>query len=308
MNHILYKIVRYRTKSRGFLMNCIYIGTFIKQRRKELKLTQEQVCSGICDPVTLSRIENGKQAPSKSVISALLQRLGMPEARYYVLESKNELEIEALKKDIIACGVTRNVSLGFEKLSQLENLTVSDDHLTRQFILRSKALLGSFDKRYTYDEQIDMLMSAIHLTVPDFNIEEINKCLYAFDEIKAIIQIANIYLNLNRNDQAIDIFYQLLKYVRNHYREVITSGKITLLVLYNYARALDLCGRYEGHYQTLPGCLEIYAECCHFLGMDDESTEAYYQAYYLCKLIGRKEDLEITRNEAKKYLNIDFKH
>ena len=29
-------------------MNCIYIGTFIKQRRKELKLTQEQVCSGIC--------------------------------------------------------------------------------------------------------------------------------------------------------------------------------------------------------------------------------------------------------------------
>ena len=116
--------------------------------------------------------------------------------------------------------------------------------------------------------KIDMLMSAIHLTVPDFNIEEINKCLYAFDEIKAIIQIANIYLNLNRNDQAIDIFYQLLKYVRNHYREVITSGKITLLVLYNYARALDLCGRYEdgmklakegrdaciqyGHYQTLP--------------------------------------------------------
>lgn len=324
MNHILYKIVRYRTKSRGFFMNCIYIGAFIKQRRKELKLTQEQVCSGICDPVTLSRIENGKQTTSKSVISALLQRLGMPEARYYVLESKNELEIEALKKDIIACGVTRNVSLGFEKLSQLENLTVSDDHLTRQFILRSKALLGSFDKRYTYDEQIDMLMSAIHLTVPDFNVEEINKCLYAFDEIKAIIQIANIYLNLNRNDQAIDIFYQLLKYVRNHYQEVITSGKITLLVLYNYARALDLCERYEdgmklakegrdaciqyGHYQTLPGCLEIYAECCHFLGMDDESTEAYYQAYYLCKLIGRKEDLEITRNEAKKYLNIDFKH
>lgn len=90
MNHILYKIVRYRTKSRGFFMNCIYIGAFIKQRRKELKLTQEQVCSGICDPVTLSRIENGKQTPSKSVISALLQRLGMPEARYYVLESKSQ--------------------------------------------------------------------------------------------------------------------------------------------------------------------------------------------------------------------------
>lgn len=50
-------------------MNCIYIGAFIKQRRKELKLTQEQVCSGICDPVTLSRIENGKQTPSKSEVT-----------------------------------------------------------------------------------------------------------------------------------------------------------------------------------------------------------------------------------------------
>lgn len=79
-------------------MNCIYIGTFIKQRRKELKLTQEQVCSGICDPVTLSRIENGKQTPSKSVISALLQRLGMPEARYYVLESKKRVGNRSTEK------------------------------------------------------------------------------------------------------------------------------------------------------------------------------------------------------------------
>ena len=305
-------------------MQSVLIGIVIKQRRKDLKLTQEQLCSGICDPVSLSRIETGKQVPSRSIVNALLQRLGLPDTRYYALSSKHELEIEALKKEIIACNVTRDVDNGFQKLLQLENLISSDDHLIHQFILRSKALLGSFDKRYTYDEQIDMLLSAIRLTVPNFNIEEINKYLYAFDEIKAIIQIANVHLNLQHKEQAIDIFYQLLKYVRNHYQEVITSGKITLLVLYNYARALDLCGRYEdgmklakegrdaciqyGHYQTLPGCLEIYAECCHFLGMDDESTEAYYQAYYLCKLIGRKEDLEITRNEAKKYLNIDFKH
>ena len=32
-------------------MQNILIGDYIKQRRKELKLTQEQVCDGICDPV-----------------------------------------------------------------------------------------------------------------------------------------------------------------------------------------------------------------------------------------------------------------
>lgn len=177
-------------------MQSVLIGTIIKQRRKDLKLTQEQLCSGICDPVSLSRIETGKQVPSRSIVNALLQRLGLPDTRYYALSSKHELEIEALKKEIIACNVTRDVDNGFQKLLQLENLISSDDHLIHQFILRSKALLGSFDKRYTYDEQIDMLLSAIRLTVPNFNIGEINKYLYAFDEIKAIIQIANVHLNL----------------------------------------------------------------------------------------------------------------
>ena len=37
------------------------LGDYIRQRRQELNLTQEQVCAGICEPVTLSRFENGRQ-------------------------------------------------------------------------------------------------------------------------------------------------------------------------------------------------------------------------------------------------------
>lgn len=82
-------------------MQSVLIGTIIKQRRKDLKLTQEQLCSGICDPVSLSRIETGKQVPSRSIVNALLQRLGLPDTRYYALSSKHELEIEALKKKLL---------------------------------------------------------------------------------------------------------------------------------------------------------------------------------------------------------------
>ena len=45
-------------------MRGILIGWIIKQTREEIGLTQEQLCEGICTPATLSRIENGKQAPS----------------------------------------------------------------------------------------------------------------------------------------------------------------------------------------------------------------------------------------------------
>lgn len=82
-------------------MNMVFIGEYIQKRRKSMGLTQETVCHGICDCATLSRIENGRVTPRKTVISALLQRLGLPEENYYAFLSKNELEIETLKKEII---------------------------------------------------------------------------------------------------------------------------------------------------------------------------------------------------------------
>lgn len=179
-------------------MQNILIGDYIKQRRKELKLTQEQVCDGICDPVSLSRIENGKQTPKRSIINALLQRLGLPDARYYALASESELKIEALKKEIIGCNITCKVNIGFQKIEELQKEAEPDDTLTQQFILRSKAILGALDKRYSSEEQLALLLQAIHLTVPNFDLEEINQHLYTFDEVKAIVQIANVYSNFDQ--------------------------------------------------------------------------------------------------------------
>ena len=126
-------------------MQNFLLGEFIRQRRLDLGLTQEEVCNGICEPITLSRIENGKQTPSRSRINAILQRLDLPDDRYYALLSKDELEIEALEKEIVACNATRQQEECLKKLTQLEKLSRPDDHLTQQFILRSKALLGSIN-------------------------------------------------------------------------------------------------------------------------------------------------------------------
>lgn len=289
-------------------MKNVFLGEYVKQRRLDLGLTQEQLCDGICEPMTLSRLENGKQTPSRNRINALLQRLGLPDDRYFALLSKNELEMEALQKEIVACNATEKVPEGFEKLAQ--------------FALRSRVLLGRLDGRYTPLEQIDLLMQAIQLTVPRFDLESIESFLYTRDEITIINQIGLAYSDAGQNKKAAEIYYQLLKYVRKHFKETITSIGVLPLVLYNYARVLDLCGRYEegaalakegreaciqyGHYQVLPRCLEIEAECRHFMGDDEISKELYYQSYYLCKVIGYQIGLEVVKKEAKEYLNIDF--
>lgn len=301
-------------------MQNFFLGDYIKQKRLDLGLTQEQLCDGICEPITLSRLENGKQTPSRNRINALLQRMGLPDDRYFALLSKNELEMEALQKEIVACNVTEQVAEGFEKLAQFEALAAPDDQIAQQFILSSKVLLGRLDGRYMPREQIDMLMQAIRLTVPRFDLENIESFLYTKDEITIINQIGLAYSDDGQNKKAAEIYYQLLRYVRKHFKETITLIGALPLVLYNYARVLDLCGRYEegaelaqecrkaciqyGHYQELPRCLEIEAECRHFMGDEEISKELYYQSYYLCKVVEYQVGLEIVKKEAKEYLNL----
>lgn len=303
-------------------MQNFFLGDYIRQRRLELGLTQEQVCEGICEPITLSRIENGKQTPSRVRINAILQRLDLPDDRYYALLTKNELEIEALEKEIVACNATGRVEEGFKQIEKLEAFAEGEP-LIQQFIIRSRLLLEQVEKRYTEQEEIEILTQAIRLTVPDFNTEEIEKKLYTRDEIKIINQIANAYSCAGNQKKAADIFYQLLKYIRKHIKETITSAGVLPMILYNYARVLDLAGRYEegieyaletkevcikyGHYQYLPRCIEIYGECCYFLGKIEESKKAYRQAYYICEAIGDV-NLEVTKEEAKKYLNLEFEN
>lgn len=64
-----------------------------------------------------------------------------------------------------------------------------EDNLERQFILRSKALLGYLDGRYTKEEKLKMLIQAIGLTIPDFDLERIGAHLYTVDEMKIINQM-----------------------------------------------------------------------------------------------------------------------
>jgi len=303
-------------------MQSLPIGEVIRQKRLALGLSQEEVCDGICEPATLSRIENGRQTPSRSRLNALLQRLDLPEDRYYALVSRDEAEIEALKKEIVACNARARVNEGFRLLEQLERKIEPDDILSKQFVLRSKALLGWRDGRYSSEQLLELLMQAILLTVPKFDLEEIGRGLYTFDEVKIINLMASVYSRMGNNKKATDILYQLLKYVRKHFHEVLPSNGMFPMILSNYARVLDLCGRYEegadyaeqcrkaciqyGHYQFLTTCLGIYAECCHFLGRERESAEAYIKSYVLMSVLDDYLNIETLRKEFKKYHGADI--
>lgn len=303
----------------------LFIGEIIKIRRKELGLTQEELCEGICEPSTISRLESGKHVPTKNKLDALLQRLDLPGDRYYALLSKNELEISNLQSKIISCDVSNNKREGLQYLEKLEELVLDDDHLMKQFILRSKIALGYLKEgkicRYTFEERKNILFEAIYLTVPKFDIEEINDNFYTVEEIKIINQIALNYSDAGQNKTAIDIYNQLLKYIKKHLMNLKESNGLLILIAYNYSRSLYFEKRYEESIDIanlgletsiqercssyLGGFLSVLGHAFYVEGKLEESKKYFYQSFYIYTVLRDDINIKLAKENLKEFFNID---
>ena len=313
-------------------MREIFIGETIRQKRLEAGLTQEQLCAGVCDTSTLSRIETGKQAPSRNVAKALLQRLGQPHDRYYTFLTSREAEAEELRSKIDSCTVRFQQSLGEEKhqaqldalklLAQLESVTEASDKIDRQYILAVRAALGEESGPYCFEVKLNMLLEAIRLTVPRFDPEALDGWLYSIDEAEIISQIAGTYSEAGQHEKAAGIFNQLLAYMREHYQNVTHPSRYLSPAIFRCAHELCLTGQYEkaletaelgqktcldyGYCQPLPGLLAVMAECRYAMGDHEQSKALYYQACYLFKETGSASGFAAVKEAAQRRLGAEF--
>lgn len=313
-------------------MKEIPIGEAVKRKREELGLTQEQVCLGICDICTMSRLENHRQMPSHRTLVAILQRLGMPEDRYYALLSDREVELERMENEIVRSAVRFERATGEDRsalreealkmLAELERLAGPEDRLARQLVLRSRVLLGKPEGRWPLEQSVPMLLEAIRLTAPRFDPEDLGRGPYTDREMKIVNQMAQEYIFAGEYAEAAGLLDQLLRYAQGHLRDIPPVRARIPLICHNYAIALAYLQRYEDarniaeigreicvnsrYTNFLPDLLATIAECSHFLGDDEKSLTNYRQAYYIYEALENTIDKEIVRDEAQKYLHVEL--
>lgn len=312
-------------------MEEVIFGEFIKQRRKKLGLTQLQVCEGICEPITLSRLEHGRHITSDLRISALLGRLGLPDNRHLTVLSKREMEINNLQKAIQddevrfrRAGSSERPDVreqALKKLDSLERVTKKDNNLIQQYILGARVTFGKPDGPYSPDERMDMLMRAIRLTVPRFDVENIGQFRYSMEETKLISQLVDVYSDVGNRQMALKIYKQLLAYVEREDKDLPRFAGHFCMIAHNYAIDLTLEKCYKeaialakrgqqtcvkhGHYQLLPGFLAILAECYFFEGDYQKSKKLYYQAYCIYDAIEDEDNCVILKREMKNHLGLE---
>lgn len=297
-------------------MKVFNIGEMIRLRRIECGFSQEELCFGICEQPTLSRIESGATTPSRSRLTALLQRLGLVHEKYFFLLSENELEVANLQSEITSCIVRRDFSEGLSKLEKLEQIAEYDDHIIKQYILKSRVAFGKeVDGEiipYNFDERLAMLYEAIRMTVPNFEIEKIDQFVLGADEIKIINQIAKIHTDDDRYNESIYIYNRLMNYIETHIKILnleSTYSPVVILIAYNLARTLyfnnqyseaiiiaDIGLKYSKDLRNLSyfaSLLFIKAHCLHYLQDFENSKNLFLQSYYIYKAT---EDTEGTNH------------
>lgn len=311
-------------------MEYVTLGQNLRKRRKALGKTQEELAEGLCSPITISRIENGRQNVDFGLLKLLLQRLRLPESWVYTLVSTHQADIARLQKQV----VSRNVSYlqaapgeqprlwweAIEKIQDLERQVDSGDFSTRQEILRSRVLLGREDGPYACQEAAELLTDALRLTLPNFQLKKLRDGMYTETEIKLINQLAVSYIHAGAHHQAIDILRPLLDYLRGDNETNPGNWLHVPMVAYNYARELCAVGRYSaavdvamegkgvciqsGNYLQMPHLLAVLAECRYHTGDLEESGDYYRQAFYLYKALDDAHNQEIIRREAGERLGL----
>ena len=218
------------------------IGNFIKQRREELGITQNELAEGLCSPVTLSRLENGTQTPHQSTVRALLQRLGYSDALMFQAAGREEFEIAQLKVKIRQLYNTRDRDGArelFAKLGEYKGFfSVSD----RQFYEIIYVLLNK--ENIPVSKAAEMLENAIRLTHPNYRRDNPPKVL-CYEESLAMINIA-VFIDMGgERDNAIDVLYYLKRYYEQHFIDIENVKKMLPMIMYDLSKILGLAGRYD---------------------------------------------------------------
>lgn len=300
------------------------IGEVLRKRRLELGLTQAELCEGICESSTLSRIENGSQTPCRSKLIALLQRLGLPDEIYYSLSSGNDLKCATLQIQLRSCQVLHKFEEGLVKLSLFESLVSPKDRIAQQYILRVKTVFGYWENGqllpYSYNEKLNMLFSALYLTVPHFDMQNIEQGLYSTDEIKVINQIALCYSDNGQREISISIYSQLMNYIQNHFCELNQSSTIIILVAYNYSRDLFSENRFQDAIEIaniglqfsitssrltyLGNLLYILAYSFYNLDLPEKSLTYFQQAYTIYSITNDTKNIMLTQTALQELFNL----
>ncbi len=242
-------------------------GEWIKTKREELGLTQEDLADGICATSSLSRIESGAHTPSKEVFERILERLGYSNIYLVSYTNAQYFYQHELKYNIRQAYIDGHLEQARTLLKKFE-AEAPDSKFNRQFKLTLNTIF--YQDQMTPEQMLARFEEALKITCHQFHDLTLPKLL-SFDEIILVNAIANCYFLLDRPDDAIHLFQQVKQFYDNQRVNREEALRTQPMILYNYSRILGRTARYDE-------CVQI---CDQGIGVCKASGRATLLAWLL---------------------------
>jgi transcriptional regulator with XRE-family HTH domain len=220
------------------------LGEIICRLRRKAGLTQEALAEGICSPVSVSRIENGKQMPSGKVLEQLLERLGTGTYQLCNVYYENECQA-SLHQTLTEIG--EQVSAGDfvqarEALQQLSTKKMDSVNLQH-----TKMLLAAIRmQENSADADLEAeLINALCLTKPDIDLEDCRSELFSPTEINLLVMLTAAKYMEGKNLEAIRLGEEVM-FALDRNQSRLSDYKIFQINLaYNLGKILQAEERYK---------------------------------------------------------------
>ncbi len=312
----------------SFGMSELYLcQDIIKGRREGLGWTQIELAEGICDPVTVSRIESGASFPKRGTLGKLLQKVKWSGENCTLIAQSGKAENHRITSQ-----VSNLTYLGKHKdaeilLEQLEKENQTKNVFVEQYFLSNLATVQFALGKKNGQEFYTLLEEALHLTVPVLDKEKLQKWHFMRAEVMAVNEMSYSCENVGKMEYVIDLLEAVKKfYERQHFdlRHYRAGYELTLR---NLGNLLGNLGEYQEAVQLADMCIKLSLQSQkigntatalydkgwgmeHLLGEgkfgNKESLSYIKASYYFDLFLGRNKQCEFTKKHIEEYYSDDI--
>lgn len=228
------------------------LNQVIRDRRKLLGLSQEELAAGICDTTTLSRIETRKSTPNKRVRRLLLQRLYMSGERYDYEIIPERHDDYVLRSEIDRAGTMGDYAREARLLNELQR-HIPPTPTNLQFLEWHKSQLQALgpsesEPPITPQEQLVILKTSLRRTLP-LNIDAINTwpvSSLSNNEVLLLLNIARYYKMNGQPQIGLTVAQYVLSCLKNmDLGDICCNEELRTLAYLQTLSCLGNCARYN---------------------------------------------------------------
>ncbi|GGE32447.1 helix-turn-helix domain-containing protein [Streptococcus himalayensis] len=283
------------------------LGSRLKNKRKELGMTQSELAEGICEQSQISRIEKTDFAPSSDILYLLSKKMGVT-MEYFFDESMKETSstLDQFKKAVEKALKTRDYELVVylvELESERDHLLSKEDEVYLEYL---KAIV-LFHVNELKIEAIEKLENLILDTKPQypFYLDFFNVLTFFYFEMDRMKEYKELYQFLLKNVKQLDLsridhFHKYIKIRYNYARSLVNSQQMQEAIK-EITEVIELCKEADSNYLLADLLCQLARAGEKFLNQA-EILEYYHQAEALYKIY----DSYVLQLQLKQYLAENF--